>query len=413
MWSVRRESSRSEVAEWEEPRHPGPAVPWGSYPTLSHSATQLSSVVPQNLSVVRSRTLFPWKYAGLRGGWGEDPNGEERAGRIAGDRVAPRIAVRWWSPYPRRMPRLRTITLPCLLLIALALAACGGGGGAADADPAKAVPAGTAIYFEGVVRPEGDQKDDVLDAAGKVLRTDDPEAKIRELLDKAFKDSENPDTSYEKDIEPWLGQKAGVWVSGVDREGSRLRGGRRDEGHREGPEGDRRGHQGRGRRDQGALLRGRRLPGGQGRRGGRHRRRLLHRRHRAGVQAHGQGQRRRLARGRQEVQGHGRRDRRRPARPLLHRPQAVLRAGDQGRSQRGAVVPAAALGVPDRQARADGRRAAGRRRPDRVRHGHERPGRGRAARRSPPSSAPARRRWWPSCPATRGPRTGRRTSARG
>ena len=72
-----------------------------------------------------------------------------------------------------------------------------------------------------------------------------------------------------------------------------------------------------------------------------------------------------------------------------------------------------ALGVPGRQARAAGRRAAGRRRPDRVRHGHERPGRGRAARRSPPSSAPARRRWWPSCPATRGPRTGRRTSARG
>ena len=115
------------------------------------------------------------------------------------------------------MPRLRILTFPCLLLIAVVLAACGGSGGATDADPATAVPAGAAIYFEGVVRPEGDQKDDVLDAAGKVLRTDDPEAKIRQLIDKAFKDSENPDTSYEKDIEPWLGQKAGVWVSGVDQ----------------------------------------------------------------------------------------------------------------------------------------------------------------------------------------------------
>jgi hypothetical protein len=118
------------------------------------------------------------------------------------------------------MPRTRLLALPCLLLIAAVLAACGGAGGAGDADPATAVPAGTALYFEGVVRPEGDQKDDVLDAAGKVLRTDEPEAKIRALLDKAFKESDDAstkDTSYEKDIEPWLGEKAGVWVTGVDR----------------------------------------------------------------------------------------------------------------------------------------------------------------------------------------------------
>ena len=116
------------------------------------------------------------------------------------------------------MPRLRVLTVPCLLLIAALVAACGGGAGAGDADPAKAVPAGTALYLEGVVRPEGDQRDDVLDAAGKVLRTDDPEAKVRQLLDQAFKDSDGPATSYEKDIEPWLGEKAGVWVTGVDRD---------------------------------------------------------------------------------------------------------------------------------------------------------------------------------------------------
>jgi hypothetical protein len=115
------------------------------------------------------------------------------------------------------MPRLRVLLLPCLLLIAVLLAACGGAGGAADADPAKAVPAGTAIYFEGVVRPEGDQRDDVLDAARKVLRTDDPEAKLHELIDKALKESDGPAVSYDKDIAPWLGEKAGVWVAGVDR----------------------------------------------------------------------------------------------------------------------------------------------------------------------------------------------------
>ena len=116
------------------------------------------------------------------------------------------------------MPRSRLLALPCLLLVAVLIAACGGdGAGSADADPAAAVPAGTSIYLEGVVRPEGDQRDDVLDAAGKVLRTDDPERKLRELLDEALKESDGPAVSYDEDIAPWLGEKAGVWVAGVDK----------------------------------------------------------------------------------------------------------------------------------------------------------------------------------------------------
>ena len=115
------------------------------------------------------------------------------------------------------MPRSRPLALACLLP-ALVLAACGGGAsGGAGADPASAVPAGTSIYFQGVVRPEGDQRDDVLDAAGKVLRTDDPERKIHELIDKGLADSGDAKVSYEKDFAPWLGEKAGVWVAGANR----------------------------------------------------------------------------------------------------------------------------------------------------------------------------------------------------
>ena len=113
----------------------------------------------------------------------------------------------------RRMPRTRLLALPSLLL-AVALAACGGAGSAGDADPATAVPAGVAMYFDGVVRPEGDQREDVLDAARKVLRTDDPERKLRELIDKGLADSK---ATYDDDVAPWLGEKAGVWVTGVDR----------------------------------------------------------------------------------------------------------------------------------------------------------------------------------------------------
>ncbi len=114
------------------------------------------------------------------------------------------------------MPRTRLLALPCLLFT-LMLAACGGAAsGGGGAEPASAVPAGAAIYLEGVVRPTGDQRADVLDAARKVLRTDDPERKLRELVDQGLKDSDNK-AGYEKDIAPWLGEKAGVWVAGVDR----------------------------------------------------------------------------------------------------------------------------------------------------------------------------------------------------
>jgi hypothetical protein len=61
------------------------------------------------------------------------------------------------------------------------------------------------------VRPEGDLRDDALAAAGKVLRTDDPGAKIDELVGKAFASSEKPEFDYVKDVKPWLGEKVALW----------------------------------------------------------------------------------------------------------------------------------------------------------------------------------------------------------
>ena len=225
------------------------------------------------------------------------------AGRRANDAPARRIAVRWPPPVASvRCPEPRLLALPALLF-ALVLAACGGGGGAAGAEPASAVPAGTAIYFEGVVRPEGDQREDVLDAARKVLRTDDPERKLRELIDKGLADSD----ADQDDVRGRHRAVAGREGRRVGRrrrpEEAGLRRDRRGQGHRGGAGGDRQGRQVRRRQGQGALLLRRRLPGGRRRRGGRDRRRLLHGRHRGRVQAHGQGAGRRLARRVQEVQG--------------------------------------------------------------------------------------------------------------
>lgn len=104
----------------------------------------------------------------------------------------------------------RLLLLICLLV---PLASCGAGGGAgADGDPASLVPQGATFYFEGQVRPEGDRKRDVLAAAGKLLRTPDPERRLRELFDEATRDS-GQDFDYDRDLEPWLGERAGMFAT--------------------------------------------------------------------------------------------------------------------------------------------------------------------------------------------------------
>jgi hypothetical protein len=114
------------------------------------------------------------------------------------------------------MRRAAMLLLTCALL-ALTTAACGKAGSSGADDPASLVPAGTAVYAEATIRPEGDRRDDALAAAGKLLSTSDPAGKLRELVDKALAD-ENPGVSWERDFAPWLGEKAGVWFTGLERD---------------------------------------------------------------------------------------------------------------------------------------------------------------------------------------------------
>jgi hypothetical protein len=108
------------------------------------------------------------------------------------------------------MPRRALV----LALFALALAGCGSSGSTSGGDdPASAVPRDAAMYVDATVRPEGSQRDDALDAAGKVLATSDPQAKIDELIKKALAESDGLQLDYARDVEPWLGEKAGFWLS--------------------------------------------------------------------------------------------------------------------------------------------------------------------------------------------------------
>jgi hypothetical protein len=108
------------------------------------------------------------------------------------------------------MLRAPALSLLCVLA-ALTFAACGESGSpGGDSDPASLVPAGAPVYLQAAVQPQGERRDDALAAAGKIMRTGDPAAKLRELVDKGLADD---GLTWERDFAPWLGEDAGIWAT--------------------------------------------------------------------------------------------------------------------------------------------------------------------------------------------------------
>lgn len=115
----------------------------------------------------------------------------------------------------RRFPHGMRLLIVLALLAALAVAGCGGDEAptsGAGPDPATVVPAGALLYGEVAVRPEGALADGASAALRKALRVEDPGAEIVRLLDEAFA-GQGDGITYAEDVEPWLGDRAGGFVS--------------------------------------------------------------------------------------------------------------------------------------------------------------------------------------------------------
>lgn len=111
---------------------------------------------------------------------------------------------------------LRLALAPILLALVIFLAACGDddeGTTESGPDPIALAPADVPFYAELVVRPEGSLGDDLNAAISKVSGDDDPGQAIIDQLNESL--AEDSDLTYEDDIEPWLGSRAGVFVSGI------------------------------------------------------------------------------------------------------------------------------------------------------------------------------------------------------
>jgi hypothetical protein len=110
------------------------------------------------------------------------------------------------------MPRiLLTITA---LLSTLAVAAGCGNDGSSASGAASLAPAGAMIYGEATLDPSDEQQAAIDALIEKFPGEGSAGERIRGLLEKAFSESDTG-LSYAKDIEPWLGDRAGFFVASL------------------------------------------------------------------------------------------------------------------------------------------------------------------------------------------------------
>jgi hypothetical protein len=106
------------------------------------------------------------------------------------------------------------------LAVALGLlaAGCGGGGGeSSGGDPASLAPASAPVFIEATILPQGQMKSKIESLASSVAGIDDLGELLVEKAEQAAADSKEP-FDYAKDVEPWLGEKAGLYLESYDGE---------------------------------------------------------------------------------------------------------------------------------------------------------------------------------------------------
>lgn len=112
---------------------------------------------------------------------------------------------------------------PLLLVVAaaaaliLVLAGCGDGDGSSSSDPASLAPAQAPLYIEAAIRPEGELKTNVEALAERLAGIEDLGDLIVSEIESSASES-GPEPDFEKDIEPWLGERGGFFLQEYDGE---------------------------------------------------------------------------------------------------------------------------------------------------------------------------------------------------
>lgn len=115
--------------------------------------------------------------------------------------------------------KLRLVLISVIAALAAAFAAgCGGGddsGGSSDA--ATLAPATAPVFIDFTIRPEGATKTNIEELAKKLAGVDDLGGLIVEELENSASD-DGEELDFEKEVEPWLGERAGLFLQEYEDE---------------------------------------------------------------------------------------------------------------------------------------------------------------------------------------------------
>jgi len=102
------------------------------------------------------------------------------------------------------------------IVAALVVAGCGGSSDSGGGEPASLTPADVPFFFEADLSPGAKTSEELDQLADTVLGIEDVSGYIAEKLDEAVPLDNGTKFDYEQEVEPWVGETAGLYLQGYD-----------------------------------------------------------------------------------------------------------------------------------------------------------------------------------------------------
>jgi hypothetical protein len=116
----------------------------------------------------------------------------------------------------KKHPASLSASILALLAAALLVAGCGGSSDSGGGEPASLAPQDVPFFFEADLSPDGKASEELDQLADTVLGIEDVSDFIGEKLGEAVSFDGGGKFDFEEEVEPWVGEKAGLYLQEYD-----------------------------------------------------------------------------------------------------------------------------------------------------------------------------------------------------